>query len=253
MKRSIMISLLTGVLLATALAQKEVPLTRDEVSVFKKKLVAMFDALGDVPAGYAKEDEDFNLPTEVYPGRSAGRFNPIYCSATRTCGTDKAVAKTNANLEKEYKKKMMEAQAKGDYVAMQKYAQEMQQKMGQTQVQAVDSHKEPIDISVCLNTFTGATIDPDAVVLEKAGVIALKREDEVGSGRGAVTVYFDPVSLKDTKQLSSVRLESPEAGISKRSGVLTATITFTGPLAEIEPWAKRIDTKKILSLIDGGK
>jgi hypothetical protein len=253
MKRSIFLFLMSGVFLSTALAQKEVPLLRDEVSMFKKKLVTMFDALGEVPAGYSKEDEDFNLPTEAYPGRSAGKFNPVHCSATRTCGTEKAVAKTNANLEKEYKKKMMEAQAKGDYMAMQKLAQEMQQKMGQTQVQAVDSHKEPIDISVSLNAFTGATIDPDAVVLEKPGMIALKREDEVGSGKGTITVYFDPVSLKDTKQLSSVRLESPEAGISKRSGVLTATIELRGPLVEIEPWVKRIDTKKVLSLIDGAK
>jgi hypothetical protein len=95
------------------------------------------------PAGYSKENEDFNLPTEAYPGRGTGKFNPIHSSASRTCGTEKAVKKNNADIEKEYKKKMMEAQAKGDYAGMQKIAQEMQQKMSQTQMQAEDSRKEP--------------------------------------------------------------------------------------------------------------
>jgi hypothetical protein len=84
-------------------------------------------------------------------------------------------------------------------------------------------------------------------------VIALKQTNDETTGNGSVTFYFDPVSLKDTKQLSSVRLESPEGGIAKRTGVLTAMIELHGPLAEIETWAKRVDTKKVLSVIDGGK
>jgi hypothetical protein len=201
MKRFLLAVSCGALLLSVATAQNPVPLNRDEVGVFKKKLVTMFEALGELPAGYSKEDEDFNLPTEAYPNRNTGKFNPIHSSASRQCGTDKAVEKTNASLEKEYKKKMMEAQAKGDYVAMQKIAQEMQQKVGQTQAQAVDTHKEPIDITVSLNPFQGNTIDPDAVVMEKAGVIALKSENEAGSGMGSVTVYFDPVSLRDRQAI----------------------------------------------------
>jgi len=68
-------------LLTSSNAQTPSPLNRDEVSAFKKKLVALFDAVGEAPAGYAKEDEDFNLPTELYPSRFAGKFNPIYGSA----------------------------------------------------------------------------------------------------------------------------------------------------------------------------
>jgi hypothetical protein len=253
MKRTLLFLLAGWISASAASAQNAVPLTRDDVSVVKKKLVAMFEALGEAPTGYAMEDESFNLPTEAYPGRTAGRFNPIYVSADRKYGTEKAARKTNAELEKEYKKKMMEAQAQGDYAAMGKLGQEMQQKMSKSSMDAEESRKEPINVQVMCNNFSGGTIDPDAVVMEKAGVIALKREEEKGSGRGSVTVYFDPVTLKDTKQLSAVRLMSPEEGFAKRIGVMTAVVEFHGPLAEIEPWVKRIDTKKVLGVIDGGK
>jgi len=81
----------------------------------------------------------------------------------------------------------------------------------------------------------------------------LKSEEEVGSGKGHVRVYFDPVALKNSNQLSEVRLKSPDDGVAKRSAILTAIIEFQGPLAEIEPWVKRINAKKILALIDGAK
>ena len=41
-------------------------LTRDEVSVIKKKLVAIVDALGQPPKGYVKEDEDLVFP-QIFP------------------------------------------------------------------------------------------------------------------------------------------------------------------------------------------
>lgn len=44
-------------------------------------------------------------------------------------------------LGKEYQKKMAEAQAKGDIQAVTKLAQEMQQKVGQMQVQAIEGNK----------------------------------------------------------------------------------------------------------------
>jgi hypothetical protein len=253
MKRSLLLIAAACLVASVGFAQKESSLTRDEVSVIKKKLVALLESLGEVPAGYAIEDEHFNLPTEVYPARLPGRFNPTYGSAERKYGTEKAAQKSNKDLEKEYKKKMMEAQAKGDYAAMGKLAQEMQQKASQTQMQAEETHKDPIDVQVMLNNFSGNTIDPDMVVLEKPGVIALKQEEEKGSGKGSVTVYCEPVSLKDTKQLSAVRLQSPDDGVTKRNGVLTVVIEMRGPLAEIEPWVKRIDLKKVLGQIDGGK
>jgi hypothetical protein len=245
---------------ATALAglcgfsvAQENPLNRDEVSVIKKKFVACFESLGKAPEGYTMEDEDFNLPTEAYKNDRSGKYNPLGCSSSRRYGTQKAQEKSSEGMQKDYQKKMLEAQAKGDYAAMSKLAQEMQQKMSQQQLQAVDARKEPVSIDVQFNDYGGATIDPDAVVFERAGVIALRQKDDATSEKGAITVYIDPVNLKDTKQLSRVDLKKPEDGISNRIAVLSITYRFNGPMKDIEEWAKRVDTKKALALIDAAR
>jgi hypothetical protein len=239
------------VLLPFAHAQNENPLTRDEVSVVKKKLVSMLEALGNAPAGYAMESEHFSLPTQAYKNSEGSLYNPIGASADRSYGTQKNAEKASEDLQKEYQKKMAEAQAKGDYVAMSKLAQEMQKKSGEIQLKAVEGRKDPIRINVHLNSNPGATIDPDAVVFERAGVIALKSTAE--GSQGQVWVYFDPAALKDTKQLSRVDMKMPDGGVAKRMAVLNATIEFSGPPADIQAWAKTIDTKKVLAQIDSAR
>jgi hypothetical protein len=239
--------------IAVAGAQEENSLTRDEVGAIKKKLVNTLEALGQAPTGYAVERESFNLPTEAYKDQSKGRYYPVSAGANREYGSGKAAEKASTELQEEYQKKIAEAQAKGDYQAMSKIALEMQQKAGAIQLKAVEGKKEPISVHVIFNSNPGATIDPDAVVFERSGVIALKASDEGGSTKGRVSVYFDPVSLKNTKQLSRVDLKQPEGGISKRTAVLSVTVEFSGPLAEIEPWVKKIDTNKVLSQIDSAK
>jgi len=229
------------------------PLNRDEVSVIKKKFVACFEALGKAQAGYTMEDEDFNLPTEAYKNDKSGKFSPIGCTSTRKYGTEKAQQKSSEEMSKEYQKKMLEAQAKGDYATMSALAQEMQQKMSQQQLHAVDAMKQPVSVDVQFNDYGGETIDPDAVVFERAGVIALKKKSEASSDKGTVVIYCDPVNLKDTKQLSRVDLKKPEDGVTNRIAVLSVTFRFQGPMAEIEEWAKRVDTKKALAQIDAAK
>ncbi|HLA51170.1 MAG TPA: hypothetical protein VJZ92_02850 [Thermodesulfobacteriota bacterium] len=71
---------------AAAWAEEENRLTRDEVVVVKKKLVAIFSSLGDAPTGYVKENEDFNLPTEFYKNRDSGKISPIHASASQRFG-----------------------------------------------------------------------------------------------------------------------------------------------------------------------
>ena len=220
-------------------AQDEKSLTRDEVSVIKKKMVAVLDSL---------EHENFNLPTEAYKNTYTGKYNLISGSADRKFGTQKKTEEESRDLQKEYQKKIAEAQAKGDYAAMSTIAQEMQQKAGAMQLKATETQKDPIQVSVRLNNNPGETIDPDAVLFERPGVIALKSNVENGSER--IAVYFDPVALKDTKQLSRVDLKLPEDGVAKRTLVLSVTIDVTGPVAGIEPWVKNLDSKKVLSQID---
>jgi hypothetical protein len=233
-----------------ARAQDEKSLTRDEVSVIKKKLVAALDALGQ-PAGYSIEHEDFNLPTEAYKNSTSGKYNLIGASASRRFGTQKKTEEESKDLQKEYQKKIAEAQAKGDYAAMSTLAQEMQQKAGAMQLKATETQKEPIQVTVSLNSNPNAVIDPDAVVFEHPGVIALKSNAENGTER--IAVYCDPVSLRETKQLSRVDLKQPEDGVARRTLVLSVSLEVTGPVPEIEPWVKKVDSKKVLSQIDPGK
>lgn len=236
-----------------ARAQEENSLNRDEVSQIKKKLVATLEALGSAPSGYAVERESFNLPTQGSKNQETGRWYPIGSSAEREYGTQKAARQESKNMEKEYEKKIAEAQAKGDYQELSRLAQEMQKKASEANLKAVETKKEPISVDVNFNYGSGATIDPDAVVFEKPGVIALRSTDGGEAEKIRVTVYFDPVSLKNTTQLSRVEMKTPEGGITRRSSVLNITIQLDGPSAEVVAWAKKIDTGKVLAQIDAAK
>jgi hypothetical protein len=243
--------LLAALFVAVSFAQAEdqKSLTRDEVASIKKKLVAVFESLGQAPSGYSMEHESYNLPTEAYFKSGTTKYNLTNASASREFGSSKNAESASKDLEKDYKKKMMEAQAKGDYQEMSRLAQEMQKKMGELSLKTEEGKKEPIHVNIALNSGGGETIDPDAVVHEQEGAIALKTLDATPE-RGRVTIYFDPVSLKDTKQLSKVAMNYQEDGVTKRMVVLYATISFEGPAAEITAWAKRVDYKKVLSQID---
>lgn len=237
--------------LTLASAQNETPLLRDEVASTKKKLTAVLDALGQPPAGYSKEREDFNLPTEAYKVQESGLFSPMHCSVSRTYGSRKKTEKSNADMGKEYQKKMMEAQAKGDVQTMTKLAQELQQKAASMQLNAMEGEKEPIEIHIQFNSDPGVTIDPDAVVFERTGVIALKEKDDGTEEKGSVRIYVDPVALKDTKQLSRVDMKLPGKGTSSKTAVFNVILELRGPMDVVETWAKSVETAKILSQIDG--
>lgn len=242
---------LCALLFAFSEAQEAAQYTRDEVGTVKKKIVAVLDAIGQLPEGYSKERESFHLPTDVSKNRESGLFYPVYAGAERRFGSEKAVQKDAKEVQKEYQKKMAEAQAKGDIGAITKLVQEMQQKAAQVQMKAVTAEKVPIDLHVQFNSNPGASIDPDAVVFEKPGVIALKEKKDGTEDEGRVRVFFDPVHLKDTKQLSRIDNKLPERGTSSKTAVYNVVVEFSGPIVEIEAWAKRMDTGKVLSQIDG--
>ena len=245
------IILLAVVLVGSVLAQNSVPYTRDEVASLKKKIVNALDAVGQPPAGYTKEKENFGLPTDADKNHESGLFNPVYGSGDRTFGSEKSTQKSNKDLEKEYQKKVAEAQAKGDYASLAKIAQEMQQKIGQAQLKSIETKKEPIEIHVRVNSGSGESIDPDLVLFEKTGVIALKQKNDATDDKERITVFFDPVNLKDTKQLSKIDMKMPEKGVSSKMALLNITMEFSGPTADVEAWAKRMDTGKVLAQIDG--
>ncbi len=245
------IAIVAVLFLGIGVAQNSVPYTRDEVAALKKKLVSALDAVGQPPAGYAKEKENFNLPTDAGKNHDSGLFYPAYAGGDRTYGSDKSAEKSRKDLEQEYQKKIAEAQAKGDYQAIAQIAQEMQQKTGAMQLKNMEGKKVPIEIRININSNGGEAIDPDGVLFEKTGLIALKEKNDASDEKSRVRIFFDPVNLKDTKQLSKVDMKMPEKGVSSKTAVYNITIEFDGPTAETEAWAKKIDTGKVLSQIDG--
>jgi hypothetical protein len=255
MSRSLKLILL-AVLLALsqpAWADDDTQLTRDEVTVIKRKLMAVAEALGQSPAGYVKVDEVFNLPTDASKMGTTGTFYPLSASAQFKFGdgAEKKSKQSQKDIEAEYKKKMMEAQATGDYQQMSKIVQEMSQKAGKAQMDAENAKKEPIEVSLRFNSNPGQAIDPDAVLFERPGVIALKFKSGGDADKIRVAVYCDPVHLKDTQKLSRVNMsDNPAKGVLKKTTVLNATIEMSGPTAVVEVWAKGIATGKILGQID---
>jgi hypothetical protein len=250
-RRLSLIVILVSLFLGIAVAQNSVPYTRDEVATLKKKLVGALDAVGQPPAGYTKEKENFNLPTEASKNSDNGLFYPAYGSGDRTFGADKSAEKSQKDLEKEYQKKIAEAQAKGDYAAMGTIAQEMQKKSGELQLKKMEASKVPIEIRISINSNGGEAIDPDGVLFERTGLIALKEKSEGNEEKSRVRIFFDPVNLKDTKQLSKVDMKMPEKGVKSKTAVYNITMEFDGPTAEIEAWAKKIESGKVLAQIDG--
>ena len=228
-------------------------LNRAEVTTIKRKLVAVIEALGSPPTGYVKADESFNLPTSISPMQGGGNYYPVSASASLRFdgGADKMSKQSEADLEAEYRKKMLEAQATGNYQAMSEMAQEMTKKMSQAQLDAENARRDPIRVDLHLNSNPGATIDPDAVVFERPGVIALKNKVGGDDQQLQVVVYCDPVKLKETETLSRVDLSvNPDPGVKTKTTIRHLAIEMTGPKDVVEEWSKKIDTQKVLAQID---
>jgi hypothetical protein len=235
------------VLTATALAQ-ETNLTRSEVAALKAKLVAVQQAMGADPSGYLKEEESFDLPSEANPAQG-GKFWPITSGITLRY-TDRVSTEGKANAEKaaeEFQAKYAAAVASGNVEAMTKMVTELQQI--QAAAMAPAAKKEDMQVYVQFNQNPTVGIDPDAVVLEQAGVIAL-REKEVSSETGNVTVYIDPVALRATQELSKIELRTAQDGVSNKTGVFHIVIQLNGAVADAEAWVKTFDLSAMLGVID---
>jgi len=235
------------VLSGTAGAQST-SLTRSEVTAIRAKLVAVQQAMGADPAGYLKESEDFNLPTDFNAAKD-GKFWPI-TSSIRLRYTDKASSEGQANAEKaleEFQAKYAAAAASGNVEALTKMTQDLQKMQAAALTPPVK--KEPLDVNVELNQQPTVGIDPAAVVLEKAGVIAL-RDKEVSRDTGSVTVYVDPVALKNSSDLAKIELQTADDGVGNKIGVYHVVIQLNGSVADAEAWAKSFDYGAILGAID---
>jgi len=241
-------ALFLALVLSGAAGAQSTSLTRSEVTAIRAKLVAVQQAMGADPAGYLKESEDFNLPTDFNAAKD-GKFWPI-TSSIRLRYTDKASSEGQANAEKaleEFQAKYAAAAASGNVEALTKMTQDLQKMQAAALTPPVK--KEPLDVNVELNQQPTVGIDPAAVVLEKAGVIAL-RDKEVSRDTGSVTVYVDPVALKNSSDLAKIELQTADDGVGNKIGVYHVVIQLNGSVADAEAWAKSFDYGAILGAID---
>ena len=242
------------VLTASVAAQESTSLTRSEVAALKAKIVAVQAAMGGEPPGYVREEEDsFYLPTDFNPTRD-GKYWPI-TSSVQMRFTDKGTVDSAANLEKaqaDFQTRYLAAIASGNEAAINRAMQEM------TQIQtaaiaaasAPAAAKEDMRVSVQINMNPIVGIDPDAVLLERPGVIALRKKDDPSGQSGEVTVYLDPVALAATEELSKIELRTAEDGVANRTGVFHIVIQLDGALADIESWAEAFDFPAMLAVFD---
>jgi hypothetical protein len=239
-------------LFAASASAQETNLNRSEVTAIKNKLVIVQQAMGADPAGYLKESEDFSLPTDFNPAQD-GRFWPITSSVSMRY-TDRASVESAANIERltaEFQTKYAAAMASGNAEAITQMVTEMTQLQTQAAAAAMSpaTRKEPMQVYVQLNMNPTVSIDPDAVVLEQPGVIAL-REKELNSEQGQVTVYLDPVALQATEELSQFELRTSNEGVTSKSGVYHIVIQANGSVADIETWVMTFDFDAMLGIFD---
>jgi hypothetical protein len=249
MKTPLLILILLLAATNLALAQ-ETALNRDEVTGIKQKLVTVEKALGGDPDGYFLESEDFNLPTDFNPARD-GKFRPIASSLSLRFGDrtsrDGKVSAEQASAD--FQAKYAAAIASGDYGAMEKMMAEMQVVSQQAAAAAMVPQKQPMTVHVRFNAGGGTGIDPDAVVFEKSGVIAIRKK-KLHDEHGTLWIYIDPVALKDSAKLASIDMSTPGEGVTNKTGVFNITIQAEGTLSDIEAWAQAMDTDAMLSVVD---
>jgi hypothetical protein len=242
-------SLLLLLVTTAAVIAQDTALTRSEVTAIRAKLVSVQQAMGE-PDGYLKESEDFNLPTDFNPNTAQpGKFWPITSSISMRF-TDRGAAENTANAEKaaeEFQAKYVAAMAAGNYEAVEKMMQEMQ--AIQMAAMAPAKKKEPLQVYVQFNMNPSVGIDPEAVVLEQPGVIAL-RQKELNSDKGDVTVYLDPVALKAPGDLARFELRTDQDGVGSKTGLFHIVIQANGTVSDIESWIQNFDFQAMLAVID---
>ena len=238
-------------LASTAFAQST-SLTRSEVAAIKAKLTTVQQAMGAEPTGYIKETEDFSLPTD-FNAAQGGKFWPI-TSSLQMRFTDRGVKEGNASAEEaaaDFQQRYAAAIAAGNFEAVAKMAEEMTRIQTAATAAALNpTKKEPLDVYVQLNQNPSVGIDPDAVVLEQRGVIALRDANNNADGKGNVTVYVDPVALKATEELSKIELRTADDGMPNKTGVYHVVIQLNGTPTDAEAWAKTFNYGAILGVID---
>lgn len=213
---------------------------RDDLSSLKKSMGVAIAAIPQPQSPYGKASENWNLPS--YTCKDNSGMRPIDVSYSGHYTTENSTQK----LGEEYQKQLMEAQARGDYEAMAKISQEMQQKV--MQVAVANQDKRPVDISVSANTGDSGTIDPDSVVRDGEGFLALRTGKDVSTGTESIAIYFDPVALKNAHQLAHFDMDG-DFRVASKLALLSMRVQLDGPSSVLENIVKNLDASKVLGTL----
>ncbi|HET7651266.1 MAG TPA: hypothetical protein VFL15_11260 [Gammaproteobacteria bacterium] len=212
---------------------------RSDLVSIKKNVTAMADALGTPPAPYAKESENWQLPTYACQDKSG--FIPAGTTYHFRLTTDVQQKK----LATEYQQKMMAAEAKGDMQEVMNISQQYQ-KLAMQQASA-NQNNGPIEIDISTNNNDSGTIDPGAVVRDGAGFIALRQPGDASSGTETVIVYFDRQALKNAHEAASFDESSGgNVRVPAKLAVINARININGPTALVDAMVKKLSAGSVL-------
>ncbi|HET6725924.1 MAG TPA: hypothetical protein VFH85_07965, partial [Gammaproteobacteria bacterium] len=216
---------------------------RDDLVTLKNHMKAVVAAIGALPPPYALEKGHWSLPASACKGKNG--FVPIsvgYESEFSTTGAQNEREQQQRELAAAYQKKIVAAEAAGDYETMQKL-------VGQQQAQSMRQsmpfqQKDPVAVSISVNDTQSMTIDPDAVRRDGAGFLALRTDG--GPAHESVVFFFDRVALKNAHQLASFDLGT-DMRTPQKLGLLNIEIALNGPTEMVERLVRQLDTEKVLS------
>ncbi|HET7306836.1 MAG TPA: hypothetical protein VFK24_03330 [Gammaproteobacteria bacterium] len=216
---------------------QNVPFARNDLVSVQQHMKRVIDALGALPAPYTMTDKNWSLPTSSCHGKLG------YAAISVQYSGEFSVRQNAQDLQAAYQKKIMAAQAKGDYAAMQKLAQQMM--ASSMAVGMAGAANTPVSIEIRVNVSDNETINPLNVLRDGHGFIAL-RQPGGDTNNATVIVYFDAVQLKDAHQLASFTLNNNWRSPDKLA-LVNAEFTLSGPKAQVEQLIKQLDAVAVLN------
>lgn len=213
----------------------EITFVRADMVTLKSHMEKILAAVGSLPAPYTRKNDNWQLP--AYACRDKTGFEPISVRYTGEFSSDQSQEK----VQQAYQKKMLAAEASGNYAAMAKIARQMQTAM--MAASAAAQAATPVDITIIANGSGADTIDPDSVLRDGPGFIALRQQGGNANDETA-TVYFDKVQLKNAHQLASFDLGNWLA--PAKLSLINMAIRIQGSRANVERFVKQIDAQAVL-------
>lgn len=218
---------------------------RNDLAVLKKKVEAIIAAFGAPPAPYALDTQNWSYPTGDC--HDAKGYQPVSIGFNGTFNTNGAQQK----IGNEYQQKIQAASARGDYQAISQLTQEMQAKL--IALTNGGQNMGEVDMSLTGNGGESLTIDPDSVLRDGAGFIAVRNGgNSASSGQESVTVYFDPVVLENADKIASFDLGG-DYRVANPLDLIDVQVQLSGPKALVEQFVKQLSPGAALAQLTSAR